>query len=421
MTLPKKAFPNPSVIFPLDIPFEALDRDALNIIDRLDRRGYLSFFVGGCIRDLLLDQIPKDFDVVTLARPKEIKNLFRNARLIGKRFQLAHLVYPNKKIIEVATFRKQPSTKRALSGEMIIDDNEFGSPQTDANRRDFTINALLYDPVRHLLIDEMNGLQDLKDKIIRCIGDPVTRMREDPIRMLRAVRLAARLGFEIEDRLAKAIYSERFELVKAAHPRFEQELYRTLQSRQSKRAFELLDEYGILPVLIPEIHAYWTQNTAEKISNKQKTLAMLNALDLCPSQEIDESVLFSALFWSLFQELTQGCPSHLKLNEDFCMRLLAPFTVRIGLSLRTLVQISKIFAMNLQFDCLIPHQFKGYAYELALQFLELRTLAEQIQSPVLLNAKANHSKSKKTAAKKATPKKATALKKPKKKDHEALS
>lgn len=177
MILPKKTFNNTDAIFQLDIPYESLDRDALNIIDRLDRRGYFSFFVGGCIRDLLLNQSPKDFDVVTLARPKEIKNLFRNCRLIGRRFQLAHLIYSGQKIIEVATFRKQPNAKRSMNGELIVDDNEFGTPQTDVNRRDFTINAMLYDPVRHLLIDEKDGLSDLESRFIRCIGEPVSRMR----------------------------------------------------------------------------------------------------------------------------------------------------------------------------------------------------------------------------------------------------
>jgi tRNA nucleotidyltransferase/poly(A) polymerase len=231
-------------------------------------------------------------------------------------------------------------------------------------------------------------------------------MREDPIRMLRAIRLAARLGFEIEEQLANAISSERFELLKSAHPRFEQELSRTLQSKQSKRAFELLDRFGILPLLIPEIQAYWHQDQEQNLdvqttvqSAKQKTLAMLNALDLFPHADLDQAIAFAALFWPLFQEITQGCPTHLKLNEDFCMRLLAPFTVRIGLSLRTLVQISKIFAMNLQFDCIIPHQFKGYAYDLSLQFLEIRCLAESISSSVLENARLNSTKPKKTTKK----------------------
>lgn len=375
MILPKKTF-NTDAIFQLDIPYESLDRDALNIIDRLDRRGYFSFFVGGCIRDLLLNQSPKDFDVVTLARPKEIKNLFRNCRLIGKRFQLAHLIYSGQKIIEVATFRKQPNAKRSMSGELIVDDNEFGTPQTDVNRRDFTINAMLYDPVRHLLIDEKDGLSDLESRFIRCIGEPVSRMREDPIRMLRAIRLASRLGFEIEESLSHAIKSERFELVKSAHPRFQQELTRMLQSGYAQKAFQLMDEYGVIELLVPELFAFWQQNQ----DAKHKSMQLLHALDLSEPETFDEPLLYTCLFWPIFQKLTQLGTSVFKANEEYALRLFAPFAIRIGLSLKTLTFMAKIFAFHVLVDQQQACDQKGYAYHLSMKFLAIRSKYERLPS-----------------------------------------
>jgi poly(A) polymerase len=376
MILPKKTFNNTDAIFQLDIPYELLDRDALNIIDRLDRRGYFSFFVGGCIRDLLLNQSPKDFDVVTLARPKEIKNLFRNCRLIGRRFQLAHLIYSGQKIIEVATFRKQPNAKRSMSGELIVDDNEFGTPQTDVNRRDFTINAMLYDPVRHLLIDEKDGLSDLESRFIRCIGEPVSRMREDPIRMLRAIRLASRLGFEIEESLSHAIKSERFELVKSAHPRFQQELTRMLQSGYAQKAFQLMDEYGVIELLVPELFAFWQQNQEAQ----HKSMQLLHALDLSEPETFDEPLLYTCLFWPIFQNLTQLGTSVFKANEEYALRLFAPFAIRIGLSLKTLTFMAKIFAFHVLVDQQQTCDQKGYAYHLSMKFLAIRSKYETLAS-----------------------------------------
>ena len=172
-----------------------IDRDALRVLRRLHDYGFYAYLVGGSVRDLLIGRKPKDFDVVTSAQPREIKRLFRRCRLIGRRFRLAHILGEGGKIIETATFRAKP--KNLEHGQIIFDDNQFGTPKSDALRRDFTVNALFYDAHRDEVIDYVNGLTDLEAGLLRTIGDPTTRF-EDPVRMLRAVKFAVRLDFEIE-------------------------------------------------------------------------------------------------------------------------------------------------------------------------------------------------------------------------------
>ncbi|MDH3284559.1 MAG: poly(A) polymerase, partial [Acidobacteriota bacterium] len=188
-----------SLRIPREFAGDALDAEAVSVIRRLSGAGHEAFLVGGCVRDLLFGLQPKDFDVVTSAHPPELKRLFRNCRIIGRRFRLAHIYYRDK-IIEVATFRAlaAQSSGSASSELLIRDDNQFGSADQDAVRRDFTINALFYDVDGHEIIDFVGGVYDAEHRIVRTIGDPQIRMREDPIRMLRAIRLAGRLGCRID-------------------------------------------------------------------------------------------------------------------------------------------------------------------------------------------------------------------------------
>ena len=174
-----------------------IDEDALKILNRLTRYNHTAYLVGGGVRDLLLDRVVKDYDIATSAHPNEIKNLFRNCRLIGRRFRLAHILFRGGKVIEVSTFRKQTGFSDDVD-LLIKSDNTFGTPEEDAKRRDFTINGLFYSITDFSVIDYVDGLADLERRLLRTIGDPNIRLREDPIRSLRAVRIAARLGFEIE-------------------------------------------------------------------------------------------------------------------------------------------------------------------------------------------------------------------------------
>jgi poly(A) polymerase len=255
----------------MSIPHEHIDPDAEKVVRRLTRNGYAAYLVGGCVRDLLVGRTPKDFDVATSATPQEIKALFRNCRIIGRRFRLAHVFFGSK-IIETSTFRANPREVEAeeLPPEGAADapdaaeapeplellikrDNVFGTAEEDARRRDFTINGLFYDLDQDKVIDYVEGLPDLEKKTVRTIGDPQIRFREDPVRILRAIKFAARLDFTIEPASYQAILDHKGEIAKCAPPRVLEEIYRLLRGGAARRSLELLVETGVLELLIPEL------------------------------------------------------------------------------------------------------------------------------------------------------------------------
>ena len=241
-----------------------LDADAVKIVRRLTRFDHRAYLVGGCVRDVLLDRKPKDFDVGTSATPRQMKRLFRNCRIIGRRFRLAHIYFQNGKIIEVATFRRlegqDPADPDAESQDLLIrDDNVFGTPEEDALRRDFTINQLFYDMGDQTVLDHADGLADLRRKLVRTIGDPDIRFREDPIRILRAIKFAARLGFQIESKTLASLRRNRLELNKAAAPRVLEEINRFCRGGAAQRSFELMGETGVLEVVFSEISKAYTR------------------------------------------------------------------------------------------------------------------------------------------------------------------
>ena len=251
-----------------------IDPDALKVLYRLHHSNYVAYLVGGSVRDLLLGRKPKDFDVGTSAHPYQVKKLFRNCWIIGRRFRLAHVRF-GMKTIEVATFRRPlgadeadvvadvqpaepptspdvvPRDRAARVDDSAHDhfvhrDNTFGTPEEDAFRRDFTINALFYDIGTFSIIDYTGGLADLRDGLIRCIGEPRERFREDPVRMLRAVAMAARLDFRIDPPIDEAIVDTRGEIARSAPARLIEEFYKLLRSGASERAFQMLAERDLL-------------------------------------------------------------------------------------------------------------------------------------------------------------------------------
>jgi poly(A) polymerase len=236
-----------------DIPSHRIHQDALRVVSRLVRSGHEAYLVGGCVRDLLLGRTPKDFDIATAAHPRQIRRLFRNARIIGRRFKLAHIYYGDH-ILETATFRRPPEAE----GEdlLITDDNAFGTAAEDARRRDFKINGLFLDPIDGVIHDYVGGLDDLEDGILSTIGDPEIRMAEDPVRILRAIKFATRLGFEIEDETWDAMCDFSSELERAAPPRILEELMRLCLSGTALGAFRMMRACGALAVLLPGIDAY---------------------------------------------------------------------------------------------------------------------------------------------------------------------
>ena len=240
--------------------------NALHTVCRLRDNGFTAYLVGGCVRDLLLERTPKDFDIATNASPGQIKRLFRNCRLIGRRFRLAHLHF-QKEILEVSTFRADAPAEEAnpeargpdsppvrhLKNEdgMVLRDNVFGTPEEDALRRDFTINALAFNIADFSVIDYTTGLADLKQRLIRPIGDPFVRFTEDPVRMLRAVRFAASHGFEIEPAAWKALCSLSPTITRSAPARLYEETLKLFLLGSARSAFSLLNAGGLLDALFP--------------------------------------------------------------------------------------------------------------------------------------------------------------------------
>lgn len=229
----------------------AIDPDADRVVRKLTRAGYKAYLVGGCVRDLLVGQTPKDFDVATSATPNEIRATFRNSRIIGRRFRLAHVFF-GAKIIETATFRANPRDEddRDL---LIRRDNVFGTEAEDARRRDFTINGLFYDVESEEVLDHVGGLADLDAKLVRTIGDPDIRFQEDPVRMLRAIKFAARLGFGFDEATWRALLRWRSEISKCSPPRLLEEVHRLLRGGAARRSFELMVETNVLAVLSPHV------------------------------------------------------------------------------------------------------------------------------------------------------------------------
>jgi poly(A) polymerase len=263
-----------------------IDPDALKVLYRLRQFNHTAYLVGGSVRDLLIGRRPKDFDIGTSAHPYQIKKLFRNCWIIGRRFRLAHVRF-GPKVIEVATFRKQvaageevgPDEREAdrtredldviddqpgavreeghsdrRTDHLIQRDNTFGTPQEDAFRRDFTINALFYDIATFSIIDYVGGLDDLRAGVVRSIGNPEMRFREDPVRMMRAVALAARLDFTIDRPILDAIHVHRHEIARSAPPRVLEEYYKILRAGSAERTFRDLAALGLLEPISTELH-----------------------------------------------------------------------------------------------------------------------------------------------------------------------
>src|SRR6186997_1128404 len=239
-----------------------IDSDALKVLYRLHESGATAYLVGGSVRDLLLSRRPKDFDIGTSAHPYQVKKLFRNCWIIGRRFRLAHVRF-GVKTIEVATFRKnipagtesEPPAPVAPVAPVAPDDhdNTFGTPEEDAFRRDFTINALFYDIGNYSIIDYVGGLKDLKDGLIRCIGDPNERFQEDPVRMLRAIVMASRLNFRLDRPIVDAIATHRGLMATASSARLIEEYYKILRSGYAEITFRGLAEHRLLDPVTPEI------------------------------------------------------------------------------------------------------------------------------------------------------------------------
>lgn len=297
-------------IYNTDLNFEKtlVDRDALYVIHRLKEAGFLAYLAGGAVRDMLLGRLPKDFDISTSARPEEIKRLFgRQCILIGRRFRLAHVRFGHK-ILEVSTFRTGEMT-----GDLITQDNVWGTEQEDVLRRDFTINGLFYDPEEHAVIDYIGGWEDIQKGILHTIGDPEVRFKQDPVRMIRLLKFQARFHFTISKEVENGVQACLSEISKSSPARVLEEMFRMMESCASSRFFELMLESGLMERLFPAL------TVAFRGPQGKKMLRYLEACDAINKQSakfpIERSVLTSALIFPLLEEAIANEGPNLHLGD----------------------------------------------------------------------------------------------------------
>ena len=290
-----------------------ISEHALKVVNRLNNQGHEAYLVGGCVRDLYLGLRPKDFDVVTSATPEEVRQLFRNSRLIGRRFKLVHVLF-GREMIEVATFRANHEThhgtdkSRHSESGRILRDNVYGTIEDDAIRRDFTINALYYDAKDFSVVDFCDGASDLEARTLRLIGDPVTRYHEDPVRMLRAIRFAAKLGFTIAPDADQPIRELSHLLQDIPSARLFDEVLKLLQSGQGVETFPLLREYGLFEALFPA-----TEHCLQEGDDRAEKLIhySLRSTDqrIAKGRPVTPAFLFAAILWAPMRQLAEDFQS----------------------------------------------------------------------------------------------------------------
>lgn len=301
---------------PAEIDPRRFDVDALKVVHRLHSFDHQAYFVGGCVRDLLLGRKPKDFDIATSATPSEVRGIFRNCRLIGRRFRLAHVYFKGGKIVEVSTFRANPTELEELEppnpnpegdngGEesrddlLITQDNVFGTAEQDARRRDFTINGLFYDVFQGKVLDYVRGRRDLDLRQIRTIGDPETRMREDPVRILRAVRFACKLDLDIESRTYAAMEGVVEDLPRCAPPRLLEETFRLIRGGVAAPALKLLAALDALRILLPPIDRFLRDGGKAVEDSFFAHAAALDRKVAASPEGMEDAILLSALLLPL--------------------------------------------------------------------------------------------------------------------------
>ncbi len=281
-----------------------ISENALKVLYRLNKAGYDAYLVGGGVRDLLLGKQPKDFDIATNATPEEVRRLFRNCRLVGRRFRLAHILF-GRDVIEVATLRghheeaasaKQQAASRSREG-MLLRDNVYGSIDQDAERRDFTVNALYYDISDYSVRDYAGGMEDLEQGVIRLIGDPETRYREDPVRMLRAVRFAVKLDMTINAATAAPIPHLAGLLRDIPSARLFEESLKLLQAGQGQQTYRMLREYGLFQQLFPLLSEYFTEDFSSQTEKMLDLVLSSTDRRVAENMRLNPAFLFAAMLY----------------------------------------------------------------------------------------------------------------------------
>ncbi len=288
-----------------------ISRDARKVVEVLQENGYEAYVVGGSVRDLLLGLKPKDFDVATNAKPAEVKPLFRRSRIIGRRFQIVHVQF-SRELIEVTTFRSNETKgqdkknggnrRQQTDSGMLTRDNVFGSISDDASRRDLTINAMYYNPTDNSIHDFANGMEDIESRTIRIMGDPATRFREDPVRLLRVVRFAAKLGFTIERNTEKPMRNLAADLSHVSPPRLFDETLKLFMSGQGLATFWLLYEYGLFDHIVPALGPLMKDRGG--LNSQLVEQAFTNTdLRIRSEKRVTPAFIYAVLLWPSVQHL----------------------------------------------------------------------------------------------------------------------
>ncbi len=356
---------------------EDIDPDALYVMEKLQASGHTAYLVGGGVRDLLLGHKPKDFDISTSAKPEEIKKIFRNCLLIGRRFRLAHIRF-GKKVIEVATFRSGDNANDSL----ILRDNEWGNPEEDVLRRDFTINGLFYDPSRQEIIDYVGGYLDAQKRYLQTIGKAYIRFKQDPVRMIRLLKFQARFNLDIDQDSKVALLECRGELLKSSQARILEEILRMMESGAAAPFFRLMNEYGFLDTLTPALSAFLETPDGGEIYNLFQEVDN-NLREY--SEALPRTVLLSALVFPILQHkirvhyLDREKIPHLGEIQNLCEHIFDEVFRPFFLVPKRL-KIIATFILTSQYR-LTPLEKKSFKrwkvpnsidFPLAIQFLQLR-------------------------------------------------
>ncbi|SKA45177.1 poly(A) polymerase [Enterovibrio nigricans DSM 22720] len=279
-----------------------ISENALKVLYRLNKAGYEAYLVGGGVRDLLLNTQPKDFDIATNATPEDVRKLFRNCRLVGRRFRLAHILF-GRDVIEVATFRGHHGGEKGekfasqSNDGMLLRDNVYGTIDEDAERRDFTVNALYYNIDDFSVRDYAGGMEDLENGVIRLIGDPETRYREDPVRMLRAVRFAAKLNMKINDATAAPVPGLAHLLRDIPAARLFEESLKLLQSGHGLDTYQMLRDYNLFAPLFPILEEHFTEDRSSKCEQMLELVLRSTDERMAKDQRINPAFMFAAMLW----------------------------------------------------------------------------------------------------------------------------
>ncbi|MEN8140355.1 MAG: poly(A) polymerase [Thermodesulfobacteriota bacterium] len=314
MTTPSASAPQPLVIPVAEhgISRDRLDPDALSVLERLAAAGYQAYLVGGGVRDLYLGKNPKDFDISTDAHPGQIRKVFRNSRTIGRRFRLVQVFFGGKKIIEVSTFRCRSEFDQESSDKVLAANNTFGNEVDDAFRRDLTINGIFYDQAEESVIDYVGGVADLDDKVVRVIGEPERRITRDPVRMMRAVRHAARAGFTIEPATLAAVKDHLSDLSVCPVSRVRDELFKDLHHVATGPWVELAAECGLFQELLP-MYRGLEPDVYQEVARLMAVSDRLQAADI----RLPDDILLALLFLPWAQATYTEMGQELKTGEAF--------------------------------------------------------------------------------------------------------